>query len=218
MAVTSVFVGTIEPRGFVFAPFTIGETSVTRLTFASLTVPGSDMVDATPLTLSVGSPVGESCISSSSIVTSAALAAQTTLSLGPGAHCVSLADENGLLAAPMQFALRVVAGETDTSTMPGTNTIVLALPLGGSTSRPFTTSAPGTASLFLSQEATEPVGLGLGIPRADSTGCFVGASMVTASADAVVSTAVDAGRYCVKVFDPGTRSVQSSVSMTLARP
>lgn len=217
-AATAVYTGTIDPLGSAFAQFTLGDTQTTRLTFASLTAPGSDMVDMTPLTLGVGTPGADSCVVSSAIVTSVALAAQTTISLGPGLHCVSLADPDGALAGTREYAIRLIAGDPDSTNTPGNETIILTLPRGGSASRPFTSTAPGTASLYLLLDTTEPVGLGIGVPRTDSSGCFVGASIVTTSADAVVSAAVDTGRYCVKLFDAGTLSSSFSVSMTLSRP
>jgi len=218
-AATAVYTGTIDPLGTAFATFTLSDTRTTWLTFASLTAVGSNMADATPLTFGLGTSTGDTCTVTSAVVTPATLTAQMTTSLGAGNYCVSIADPDGVLAGSMQYAMRVVAGDFQPSGAAGSQTIVLTIPLGGSSSRPFTATAPGTASVYLALDTTEEVGLALGIPREDSSGCFVGASQVTTSVDAVVSAAVDAGRYCVKLFDPGALTASStSVSVTLTRP
>lgn len=94
-------------------------------------------------------------------------------------------------------------------------------PLGGA-ARLFKASQAGAVSVTLvaaGPPATVALGLGVGIPRVDGGGCMLAHSLITAAGPAAqISTAVDAGDYCVRVFDPGTLTETVNVTITLTHP
>ena len=93
---------------------------------------------------------------------------------------------------------------------------------GGTASRTLTVTQSGTVYLTLTSvrpDAAVALGLGVGIPRADGGGCHLSQSISVASgATSQLSTNVDAGTYCVKVFDVGTLTDAVSFSVTIVHP
>jgi hypothetical protein len=109
----------------------------------------------------------------------------------------------GLLLAALTGA--ACSGDTTTSptdvTSPLTVTWTTLLVPGGSASRSLTVEQSGTLSVTL-QSAPVPVGLGVGVPQANGSGCRTTMS-TTASAGSSpqLIAAVEQGTYCVLVFD-----------------
>ena len=63
------------------------------------------------------------------------------------------------------------------------------------------------------------VGLGIGVPTTGLAKCALSSSIRTASgATPQISTSVDAGQYCVTVFDLGTLRDPIDFSVTLVYP
>lgn len=93
---------------------------------------------------------------------------------------------------------------------------------GGATSRSFTTTRSGTVSVTLQSFAgstTLAAGLGVGIPLGDGSGCVLSRSVeATAGATAQLELAVDAGNYCVQVYDPGTLTQPVGFTILLVYP
>ncbi len=93
---------------------------------------------------------------------------------------------------------------------------------GGQTSRSFTTTRNGTVSITLQSLAgstTLRAGLGVGIPLGDGTGCVLSRSVeATAGATAQLELAVDAGSYCVQIYDPGTLTQPVGFTILLVYP
>lgn len=139
-----------------------------------------------------------------------------------------------LAAALLPFALAgAVAGCGDSPTEPtattatttstaGTSTFASSFGPQGASSRLVTASAAGTLVVTLDSAgppADIVVGLGVGIPRNDGGGCFVSSSVNTAAGSgARISVAVDAGNYCVKVYDIGNARSTVSFSSTITNP
>ena len=92
----------------------------------------------------------------------------------------------------------------------------------GSAARSFTASQAGTVSVTLvsaGPPSDVALGLGVGIPRADGAGCTLAQSVTTlAGAEAQIVISVDAGNYCVKVFDAGSLTDVVAVTVTLVHP
>ena len=91
---------------------------------------------------------------------------------------------------------------------------------GGSISRTFYVQVPGTATAVLSDisPATALV-VGLGIPRADGTGCLLAhSSTAVGGAATQVSGPVGVGTYCVQVFAPGQTANSVSFTVVLEHP
>lgn len=93
---------------------------------------------------------------------------------------------------------------------------------GGQASRSFTTTRSGTVSLNLQAFAastTLKAGLGIGIPLGDGTGCVLSRSVETAAGStAQLELTVDAGSYCVQVYDPGTVTGVAPFTVFLVYP
>lgn len=128
------------------------------------------------------------------------------------------------------FPVLLVAGcgsdETPTTSTPRTTASVTwstTLANGGASSRSFKTTRNGTVSVTLQSlggtTASLRVGLGLGIPLGDGSGCVLSRSVeATASATAQLELAVDAGSYCVQVYDPGTLTQPVGFTILLVYP
>lgn len=115
--------------------------------------------------------------------------------------------------------------ETPTVTTPPTTASVTwstALATGGASSRSFKTTRRGTVSITLQTiggSTTLRAGLGVGIPLGDGTGCVLSRSVeTTAGSTAQLELTVDAGEYCVQVYDPGTLTQPVSFTVLLVYP
>jgi hypothetical protein len=95
---------------------------------------------------------------------------------------------------------------------------VLAL---GTASRSFTAGSPGTVDVTMT--ATTPagvgVGVGVGIPRSTANGCLLSHSaVVVAGAAPQLTMPVDAGEFCVQVYEVGVVERQLGFSVTIRHP
>lgn len=75
----------------------------------------------------------------------------------------------------------------------------------GSASRSFEQLATGSVSVTLRSVSPDiRIGVGLGIPRADGTGCNLAHAVeVTAGSAPQITTTADPGVWCVRVWDVG---------------
>jgi hypothetical protein len=109
-----------------------------------------------------------------------------------------------------------------TATSPVTETFTGQVIPGGSAARSFTAASSGTASITLTQigpPADVVVGLGIGIPQSSGSGCYLTQTMPAgASAAPQITVAVDAGTYCVRLYDTGSLVTQVAFSVTIVRP
>ncbi|HZI82244.1 MAG TPA: hypothetical protein VFD69_22160 [Vicinamibacterales bacterium] len=109
-----------------------------------------------------------------------------------------------------------------TPTSPVTETFSGQLVPGGSAARAFTAASSGTASITLAQigpPADLVVGLGIGIPQPNGSGCYLTQTVQTgASSSPQITVPVDAGTYCLRLHDPGTLAAQAAFSVTIVRP
>ena len=100
------------------------------------------------------------------------------------------------------------------------NTFSSLLVPGGSAAREV--ALTGTGPIGVTLTSTSPagvvVGVGIGIPRGDSSCALATAVQAAAGAPAQVSVAAEAGRYCVKVYDPGTLTAPVSFTVSISRP
>lgn len=96
------------------------------------------------------------------------------------------------------------------------------LATAGASSRSFTTTRTGSVSITLQAlggSTTLRAGLGVGIPLGDGTGCVLSRSVeTTAGSTAQLELTVDAGDYCVQVYDPGTLTQPVSFTVLLVYP
>jgi hypothetical protein len=134
-----------------------------------------------------------------------------------------------LLLAPLAAFVLATAGCDDastatspTTTSPVTETFSGQFVPGGSASRAFTAASSGTVSITLTQigpPADVLVGLGVGIPLASGSGCHMSQTVHAGAASAPqITVPVDAGSYCLRLYDRGTLTTQVSFSVTIVRP
>jgi hypothetical protein len=109
-----------------------------------------------------------------------------------------------------------------TVTSPVTETFSGQFFPGGSAARAFTAASAGTVSITLTQigpPADAVVGLGVGIPQSTGTGCLLTQTIQTgASSSPQLTVSVDAGTYCVRLYDTGTLAATVAFSVTIVRP
>ena len=107
---------------------------------------------------------------------------------------------------------------------PTTTTVTFAsnLAMGGASTRSFDVTRAGTVSVTLihvNNLLTLKVGLGVGIPFADGTGCVLSRSVETVAGNtAQLELNVDAGKYCLQIYDPGTLTGVVPFSINLVYP
>jgi hypothetical protein len=133
-----------------------------------------------------------------------------------------------LAALVMASSLTLAGCGEDTATTPTTTatttTVVFSsnLAMGGSSTRSFEVTRAGTVSATLTavgNSLTLKVGLGIGIPLADGTGCVLSRSVVTVpGATAQLELSVDAGKYCLQIYDPGTLTGVVGFAINLVFP
>ena len=106
---------------------------------------------------------------------------------------------------------------TQTSTPMSENWSSVVAP-GGTSSRSFTVNASGTITVTLTG-AGATVGLGIGLPRVTGGGCRLGVTVNASPASSPqISTAADAGQYCVQVYDLGTLTDPVSFALKIDHP
>ena len=109
-----------------------------------------------------------------------------------------------------------------TTTSPVTETFAGQISPGGSAARSIASASSGTISITLTQigpPADIAVGLGVGIPQSDGAGCYLTQSTVTgASSTPQITAAVEAGAYCLRLFDMGALTAPVAFSVTIVRP
>jgi len=109
-----------------------------------------------------------------------------------------------------------------TPTSPVTETFSGQFTPGGSAARAFTAAAAGTVSITLTQigpPSDAAVGLGIGIPQSNGSGCLLTQTVAaTASTTPQITAAVDAGTYCVRLYDTGSLVTQVAFIVTIVRP
>jgi hypothetical protein len=104
-------------------------------------------------------------------------------------------------------------------TSPTTVTWTTLLYAKGAASRTFVASQAGIVTVTL-QGAAVPIGIAVGVPAvASGAGCRASASVTAASSDTPQLTiGVEAGTYCVLVFDVGGIVDSIGFSVTLVHP
>lgn len=105
------------------------------------------------------------------------------------------------------------------TTSPVTETFSTQLIVGGFASRSFNAAKAGTATVTLSNMGSATrLGFGIGVPDAAGSSCLFTRSSDVAVAGTSFSLPVDAGTYCVRVFDVGGMTAGITFSVTIVRP
>jgi hypothetical protein len=89
----------------------------------------------------------------------------------------------------------------------------------GVSTRSFRVLQDGVVTLTLisaGPPSTVSIGFGVGVPRPDGTGCNLGRVVIAqAGTSPQLSVNVDAGLYCIGVYDPGTLLDAVSFSLSI---
>jgi len=216
-----IFSGELNPRGIAFYSFATSQTEKLGVTLASLGVDGSITPLTSALNLGLGFPSGTGCTLRTQQTVTPGLSAQISQSIDAGTYCVNITDP-GNLAATSIFVIRIYHDISTTAPASSTknDVFISSLSVHGTSSKSFTVGTAGTLSVSLDgvTPATS-IGLGIGLFRNDGGGCALSRSIVsTAGVTAQVSTPIDPGSYCIKVFDVGTLSDPVAFSIGFSHP
>lgn len=110
---------------------------------------------------------------------------------------------------------------TSTPTSPTTSSFASTLPVQGAVSRLFSATQSGTVTVTLKSAGAPStvVGLGIGVPTAGVANCaFTSAQRVTAGTTPQITASVDAGQYCVGIYDVGTLTSPIAFDITIVFP
>ena len=199
--------GNVVPQGSSFYSFTVTTAGTVSVSLSSLMANTIGPASTAVVRLGLGVPLGTGCSVTSSVDTAAGLTTQLTVPVNPDVYCVNIADI-GNLTAPMNFTIRIGQNLTSSSSTPtaATETFASLLYTGGIAARTFSASQSGTVTLTLTSVTPSTiVGLGVGI-RGPSGGpaCLLSSSVdATPGSAPQLTVAVDAGTYCVQVYDSG---------------
>lgn len=93
------------------------------------------------------------------------------------------------------------------TTIPSTSfTYATTFTARGAVTRSFEQIGRGPVTMTLTSVTPEvPLGIGIGIPRQDGTGCNLTTALTaTPAASPQITITADPGTWCVRVWDPGT--------------
>lgn len=215
-----VFSGSIVPGDTPSFTFGVPAASPLHIMFGSLTsLTGVPLGSTVRMALGLQNATTSECDLLTSVSTTAALRAQINVVASAGSYCVKLVDTTGVSAAA-NFSVRLVYGTPSDASSSETITYSSTVSPSGSTSRTFAVGAAGTTAIIMDliTPATVPaLGLGLGFARQDGSGCEVAFTMSAARTNQLIAQ-VDSGKYCVKVFDPGTLTAVTSFTIRIVHP
>jgi len=108
---------------------------------------------------------------------------------------------------------------TPTTPLPSTSIFASHVTVGGSAARNFP-SRSGTITVRLRDTlARTPLGLGLGLPYGGVSNCTLNTTVeATPSTEPQISATVDAGSYCVVVYDLGTLTATTDFDVLIVYP
>ena len=217
---TENFTGSLPLQGSIFYSFTVATAETVSVSLASLTAGGTGPAAASVVRLGLGVPLGTDCSVNNSVDTAAGLTTQLTASVNPDVYCVKISDIGNLPGA-MNFTIRIGhnLGSSSSNPTAATDTFASFLAIRGSSAHTFPVSKSGTIVVTLTSVTPSfMVGVGIGIPS--STTCILSiSSNATAGSTPPITVPVDAGTYCVEVYDAGALNVPGvAFSMTIAHP
>ena len=138
-----------------------------------------------------------------------------------GTHCVTVADKLGM-SSTVGIVVRIVSPPVLATTgSPGTDTFASTITVGGRATRSIDASGPGTIQLTLGSllPANPATGLALGLMATDGSGCLLTRIVtVTPGSAPQLSADVEAGPYCMAIFDVGNFASTNTFSATIAHP
>jgi hypothetical protein len=218
---TMLYADKLAAGGSSFFSFATSKTQLVNINLASTMVGPTGPAAPTSLRMGLGVPSGTDCtLSEPAILVAPALTAQIAKSLPPGTYCVRVSDP-GAVPDDFRFAARIVLdNEIPTRSSPATELFATSLAVGGTTARTLSASEAGVVQLSLQAlDGASAVGIGIGIPRVDGSGCFLTQSVVVSpGAGTHLAASVARGDYCAAVFDAGTLTKPVTFALQIVRP
>ena len=219
-SVTQVLNGTIMTGTVPFHSFTVPSTAPLHIMFGSLTSPTeAPLGSSVTLIYGITSTDGVTCLPLTKVSATAALKAQINVTASAAEYCLSL-DDFGAVPDGSLYAIRVIYGTPSEATSSGDLSFNSSVLAGGSTARSFPAANAGIAVVALDDilPASVPnLGVALGFQRNDGSGCQV-TFAYSAPRGFATGVPIDPGRYCVKVFDPGTLTNTAAFTLRLSHP
>jgi len=219
-SVTQVLTGTIAAGTKPFHSFTVPSAAPLHMMLGSLTTPTEAPLGSTvTLIYGVTAVDGVTCLPLTRVSATAALKAQINVLASKGEYCLSL-DDIGSVPDGSLYAIRVIYGTPTEALGADEVTYTSSVLPGGSTARSFGATVDGTATVAMNailNANVSALGVALGFQRNDGTGCQV-TFTYTAPRGFSQTVPVDAGRYCVKIFDPGTLTETAGFTVKIAHP
>jgi hypothetical protein len=223
---SQILTGPLEPAATAGFFFVVAEPAQVRVSLASLGLNPDGSAVSVNMTLVFGTPVGTDCTPQTSTGASPALTAHIVRVVDtPGTYCVAVTDPGNLQkAAELAIHVRIVPFTAPSSTIStaGTDTFTTNLSAGGWMSRSVRTSQPGTITLRL-ESASPPdnivLGLGVGVPRSDGTGCLLTQAVNRSPGGSPqISLQADAGIFCARVYDVGNITTPITFTASIVKP
>ena len=219
-SVTQVMSGTIATGVTPFHSFTVPSAAPLHIMLGSLTSPTEAPLGATvTLVYGVTAADGVTCQPLTKVSATAALKAQVNVLASAAEYCVAL-ENLGSVPPDSIYAIRVIYGTPSEDTEARSLTYTSSVLAGGSTARSFPAAINGTAYISMEdilKAGVSSLGVAVGFQRNDGSGCHI-ALAYTAPRGFQTSIPVDAGRYCVKIFDPGTLTETVGFTVKIVHP
>ncbi|MEO7189869.1 MAG: hypothetical protein ABI051_02300 [Vicinamibacterales bacterium] len=217
----SVIPGHLEPRSSTVVYFDVGTSAAVRVNLAGVTINGQTESLDPVLTLRVGRPLEDGCTEVAEVNTPPRLTAQLPLFFSAGTYCVQISDP-GTLAQAVDLVIRVVIAPPDNGNSAGTDTFSSNVAQGGTAARTVIATQPGDVRVTLASLGA-PAGtiaaLGLGLQGDEGSGCQLSKIVrTTAGGGPQLSASIDAGVYCVKLFEVASPQVLTSFTINIAHP
>jgi hypothetical protein len=216
-----VYSGPLDPGGNSTYLFTLGQASTVQLMLAGVVLDNPLRSIAPTLRLQISQWDGTACVPQLSTDTAPRLTAALHGYFSPGTYCAAVIDP-GNLTEPVGVTMRIVAPALlDTGGDPGTVTFASSITPAGTATRSFEASTAGTVSITLTDLSAGAVetALGLGILATDRSGCkFAQIVRVLAGETPHITAQVDAGDYCVSLWDVGNITRNETFSMRIQHP
>lgn len=217
----NVYYGPLDPKGSATYLVTLEQTTTVQVMLAGVIGDNPLRSLELPLDVSLGSFDGVDCTPIETTRVTPRFTAVLQRQMDAGSHCVLVKDVVGL-PQTVGIVVRVVApAVTATGAAPGTSTFSSVITPGGRATRSVEASRAGTVSLTLTGLApsTGDVGLAFGLPATDGSGCQFARIITTRPGATPQLTAdVDAGFYCMGIFDVGNFATVQNFSLTIVNP
>lgn len=216
-----VFTGPLDPFGQSVFPVEVAQDGPVQVMLAGVVLENPLRSISPVLELGIGDIEDTTCKTVETNSTTPRFTAGLHRHMPAGTHCVTVTDKVGL-AETVGLVVRIVSPPVlSTGGQPGTETFASTITKGGRATRSIDASAAGTIRLTLNSllPSNPATGLALGLPATDGSGCQLAQIVtVTPGSTPQLTANVDAGPYCMAIFDAGNFASTNSFASTIEHP